>query len=432
MLKKINLLLLLVLTCVTLLVLPVIAQTSDSLQITFWTRPNPLWVTYWEKMAEKYNATTPVVAGKNVVVEAVSVPAKPDTETAIQMSIAAGTVVQGSENLLTGFVNILAEEGYTVPLDELPGFLELMGKRGMADLIKEWTASDGHIYLIPNFSNPKLFAWRIDILRELGFETPPGTYCEALELGEQIKKRDPDKFLMVEHRATNPSWSNRWGDFFPFYYANTSTPFITGNILTADDKAAIEVFKFFNEMYAKRYLLTVEVPNAFDRGVGVWQRINSWAPLQWKESAPNMVLDRNYSVTGPLQADENRPGNFFTDEKGMAIFAQSSSEEREAIWDFYKFVLSDPANDLIYFQMTGVLPVRGDLTVHPELKSLITPETTLWAGAVSTAIPSISHEQFAKVMEILGTEGFIPALRGEKDPEKAWADTKALITALLK
>jgi len=415
-----------------ILVLAGIVLATEALEILFWTRPNPLWVNFWEEMAERYMASNPVVAGKAVKVKVMPMPEKPTSEAAIQMSIAAGTVADGSENIVTGFAHLLAKEGHLVPLDTLPGFWELMEKRAMKDLILRWKAPDGHIYLIPNFSNPKLYAWRMDILRTLGFGEPPKDYNQVFELGKRLKEKYPEKFLMADTRTVEPTWWKRWGDFFPFYYANTDVRFITESKLTADEEVVIKVFEFFHKLYDKGYLLTAKVGDPFPTGVCVWTRINSWDPLRWKTKFPELVFGRDYVVTGPVPAPcSEQPINFFTDEKGLVIYANPSPEEREAIWDFYKFVLSDVKNDIFYFETTGVLPVRGDVDTNPELSALRVPETALWSFAVSNAIPSTNHPKFAEILEALGAEGFIPALKGERAPEEAWKKAKAKILALL-
>jgi len=410
----------------------IFVQAQDSMEVLFWTRPNPLWTEYWEKMAVKYNDTNPVIAGKKVTIKAMPMPTKPSSEAAIQMSISAGTIVGGSENIVTGFASLLASEGQLVALDELPGFWDLIKTRAMTTTIKRWTAPDGHIYIVPNFSNPKLYVWRIDILKKLAFEKPPVSYNEALELGKRLKEKYPDKFLMADDRMVDPTWWKRWGDFFPFYYANTNTPFMTGNKLTANDKAAIEVFDFLHKLYEKNYLLTAKVKDPFVQGLCVWKRINSWDPVRWKKKYPEMVFSQNYIITGPIPSTPAKTANFFTDEKGLVIYTKASPEEKKAIWDFYKFVLSNPKNDALYFETTGVLPVRGDVTFNPIINYLLTPETELWSKAVSLAIPSINHPKFSEIMEFIGIEGLIPAIKGEKSPEQAWIDVKVDIETLLK
>jgi len=424
--------------CILVLVLvgiSVSALAAESVEVTFWPRPNPLWVEYWQYMADRYMVTNPVINGKPVVVKIASMPTKPSSEAAIQMAIAGGTVATGSGNIVTGFGLMLAKDGHLVPLDELPGFWELMEQRAIADTIREkWVAPDGHVYTVPNFSNPKIYAWRIDILRELGYQHPPRSYSEVFELGRVLKARYPDKFLMVDDRTVDPTWWKRWGDFFPFYHAFIAAPFVTNNKLTVSDAMVVEVFEFFHGLFDNDLLLTAKAQDPFPTGLCVWTRINAWDPIKWRDKYPELVFGENYVLSPPVVPDwypQDLPIHFFTDEKGIVIYANASEEERLAIWDFYRFVLGDPQNDLTYFETTGVLPSRGDITTNPILASAITPETFLWSYAVSVAIPSMAHPKFAEIQEALGAQGFIPALRGEKPSGRAWADAKAAIEDLL-
>ena len=58
--------------------------------------------------------------------------------------------------------------------------------------------------------------------------------------------QEEDLFLMVRPALVKPNWWERWFDFFTLYYAiSGDVPFITGNEITADEEAVLEVFQFY-------------------------------------------------------------------------------------------------------------------------------------------------------------------------------------------
>ena len=83
-----------------------------------------------------------------------------------------------------------------LPLDELEGWDEIKKNRNMEDTMKGWEFADGHQYVLPIYSNAMLFGWRLDVLKELGFNEPPKTYSEMLEVAKKLKEKHPRQICM--------------------------------------------------------------------------------------------------------------------------------------------------------------------------------------------------------------------------------------------
>jgi len=199
-------------------------KQSSTVQIDFWAAPNPTQQAFWKKMADRY-----MEEHKHVKIKVSPMPESPSSEAGIQSAIAAGNAPVLSENISRGFAAQLAESRAIVPMDQFDGFDDLLRKRQMETTISTWKFADGHQYVLPIYSNAMLFGWRIDLLKELGYNEPPKTYSEVLEVGKKLKEKYPDKFLWARADLAKPTWWARWFDFFMLYNAaSNGTHFIDG------------------------------------------------------------------------------------------------------------------------------------------------------------------------------------------------------------
>jgi len=415
-----------------LLVLGLVAIAQ--VEITFWSAPNPSQEVFWRQMAEAYMATHP-----GVTITISPMPETPTSEAGILAAIAGGVAPTASENVFVGFGSELVKSKAIVPWNTFPEWEELVKARNISSTIKAWEFPDGNYYIIPMYVNAMLVAWRIDILRELGYERPPRTYSEVLALGERLKAKYPDKFLWLRSELEVPTWWQRWFDFFVFYYAaSKGKPLITGNAITADDKAAVEVLRFFKTLRDKKLLITEPLAQGFEVGKTVMTVLGPWTFPWWKENYPELVYGKTFVLTPPPVPDwypAEEPVYTFADAKGVVLYAQATAEQQKAMWDFIRWVLSDPEHDLAWVKVTGMLPARDDVGTNPLFTAYINekePALLPYAESITFAIPPIAHPQFVEIQERMGLECIYPVLTGELTPEKGWEAWKAAIKDLLK
>jgi multiple sugar transport system substrate-binding protein len=415
-----------------LLVLGLVAVAQ--VEINFWSAPNPSQEVFWRQMAEAYMATHP---GVKITVS--PMPETPTSEAGILAAIAGGVAPTASENVFVGFGSELVKSKAIVPWNTFAEWEELVKARNISSTIKAWEFPDGNYYIIPMYVNAMLVAWRIDILRELGYERPPRTYSEVLALGERLKAKYPDKFLWLRSELEVPTWWQRWFDFFVFYYAaSKGKPLITGNAITADDKAAVEVLRFFKTLRDKKLLITEPLAQGFEVGKTVMTVLGPWAFPWWKENYPELVYGETFVLTPPPVPDwypAEEPVYTFADAKGVVLYAQATAEQQKAMWDFIRWVLSDPEHDLAWVKVTGMLPARDDVGTNSLFTAYINekqPALLPYAESIAFAVPPIAHPQFVEIQERMGLECIYPVLTGELTPEKGWEAWKATIKDLLK
>lgn len=403
-------------------------------EITFWAAPNPPQEVFWRRMAEAYMAEHP-----GVRIRVSPIPETPTSEAGILAAIAGGVAPTVSENIFIGFGDELVRSKALVPWDTLPGWEERVRARAMEETLKSWVFPDGHHYIIPMYVNAMLVAWRMDILRELGFDRPPRTYREVLEVGERLKAVYPDKFVWLRSELEVPTWWQRWFDFFVFYYAaSAGQPLITGNAITADDQAAVEVLRFFKVLKDRKLLITEPLATGFEVGKTIMTVLGPWTFPWWRENYPELVYGDTFVLTPPPVPDAypaDAPVYTFADAKGVVLYAQATPEQREAAWDFVRWVLSNPAHDLLWVEITGMLPARDDVAVNPLFVAYVAekePALLAYAANIPYAVPPFAHYQYVEIKQLMGLECIYPVLLGELSPEEGWAAWKAAARALLR
>jgi multiple sugar transport system substrate-binding protein len=412
------------------------SQTSSSkggkTTITFWAAPNPTQVTYWQDMANKFMAANP-----NIVVKVSPMKESPTSEASIQAAIAGGDAPTASENINRSFAAQLAQSKAIVPLEQMSGFNKIISERNMTNTIKGWKFSDGHQYVLPVYSNAMLFAWRIDILKTLGYNEPPKTYSQLLALTDKLKAKYPDKFLWASNTLVDPTAYQRWFDFFMLYdAASNGNPFISGNKLVADDKAGVQVLDLMSQLQKKNALLTKQAKNPFETGLGVFESLGPWTFSNWDANFPNMKLNKTYVLSTPPVPDNYSASHVhtFADTKGIVVYSSAPKVEQQAAIKFISWVYSNPANDLELLKTTSLPPARDDLETNSAFSSYFVkhPELKPYAAEIPYAVPPMDNANYNNLQTVIGTNAFIPVVNGQTSPQKAWNSMKSTIKGALK
>lgn len=408
-------------------------EVTEPITATFWTAPNPTQTVFWQSMAEAYMA-----AQANIKIDVSAMAETPTSEATILTSIAGGTAPAASENVFIGFGQQLVNSEALVPLDTMPGWEDLIKNRHMEQTIEGWKFADGHYYVLPIYSNAMLMGWRIDILKELGYDTPPRTYSEIYEMGEKLKAKYPDKVVWARPALAENTWWERWFDFFMLYYAaSNGTPIVSGTDITADDASAINVLSFMSELSKKGLLLTQQVTDPFETGVEVMDSLGPWVFAGWKEKYPELHLNENYVLTPPPVPDDypaDQPIKTFADAKGIVLYKQEDAKTTEAVWEFIKWVFSDPQNDLTWLEKTTLPPARDDLATNEAFQSFFeeNPQLKAYAEESPYAVPPMAVEKFTEIQTELGDVAIVPVVTSGQDPTQAWEAFKASLERLIK
>lgn len=407
-------------------------EGNGQVEFDFWAAPNPSQQVFWEDMAKQY-----MKENDDVKINVSPMPESPSSEAGIQSAIAAGNAPAISENISRGFAAQLAGSSAIVPLEDFEGYDELIKERKMEETISTWKFADDNQYVLPIYSNAMLFAWRTDLLNELGFDGAPKTYEEVLEVGKKLKEEYPDKFLWSRADLVKPTWWARWFDFFMLYNgASEGNNFVEGSELVANKEAGVATLGLLQDLSENDLLLTREATDPFETGQSIMMDIGPWTFSYWAEKFPEMKLGETYELSMPPVPDSVDYENTktFADTKGLSIYASATKEQQQAAFDFVKWVYSNPDHDLEWFKQTNLPPARDDLSTNDAFTTFLEehPELQDYATNIPNAVPPIDSEVTVEVQELIGTEAVNPVVKGEKDPDQAWDDMTDAINKVLK
>jgi multiple sugar transport system substrate-binding protein len=400
--------------------------------IEFWAAPNPTQQVYWQGIADKFAEENP-----DIKVNVSPMKESPTSEASIQSAIAGGSAPTMSENINRGFAAQLAESEALVPLNEIEGWDEVLKGRSMEETIKGWEFADGQQYVLPIYSNAMLFGWRLDILNELGYSEPPKTYSEMLDVAKKLKEKYPDKYVWAKPDLADPTAWKRWFDFFMLYNAaSDGNKFVEGTDFTADQKAGVEVLTFVDNLRKENALMTRQVTDPFETGLGIFTDIGPWTIDYWADKFPEMKWNETYTLATPPVPDnmDTENVNTFADTKGLVVYASATEEQQKAAMEFITWVYSNPENDLKWLETTNLPPARDDLTSNDSFAAFFenNPALQPYAAAVPNAIPPMDNSKYNDIQTFIGQHAFNPVVKGEKDPETAWEDMQEAIEGALK
>jgi len=386
---------LVILILLVMLLTPVLAE-----KLVLWTAPNMYQEQFWKAILEEWKGVHP-----EIEIEWKTIPASGSSEEAILTAIVTGQAPDLCTNIFSGFAAQLIEADQLVPLSDFSDFDQLLAARRMEEAVKGWEFS-GKSYVFPIYSNPMLFWWRKDMLAEAGFDTPPRTYSEVYELAEKICK--PKEVYVVEY-LKGKNWWDRWYDFITLYYAaSNGHPYIDTkkNKAVFNDEAGNAVVEYGQKLFDNGWTSMDMMDNPLYTGRLAGQLMGPWeipsAENLFPEIFPSEIILAYPPV--PDSYPEDQAIKTFADTKGMVMF--KDSRHKEAAWEFMKWVYSDPKHDELWFDMTGLPPVRADLTTNELFQPILeaNPMMKAYAEAVPNSVPPALISKTTEVQDVMTTD----------------------------
>lgn len=342
----------------SVVMLLIFVLTAFSVKLTFWTAPNPYQEEFWKIMVTQWNKQRP-----DVQIEVQTIPAAGSSEEAILTALAAGNAPDFCENIFSGFGAQLADIGAIYAFDNFGAdFTKLVQTRKMTTIIDKWVINGKH-YVFPIYSNPMLFWWRGDILKQLGYNNPPRTYSEIYDLSKKFAD-GKKKFTMQVISGRN--WWDRWYDFITYYYAATGgNPYIdtVKRKVNFGDATGLKISNFIYTMFQNKYTAVELGTNPFYNGDILGKITGPWEVNQAKNTFPK-VIPNIWISTPPVPDDypKDKPVYTVADSKGLVIF--STCKDKKAAFEFISWVFSNPQNDALWIEKTQMPPAREDLTTN--------------------------------------------------------------------
>ena len=223
---------------------------------------------------------------------------------------------------------------------------------------------DGATYGVPWYVDTRLLFYRSDLLRQVGYSQPPRTWAEWLEQMARVKERaGPDRYAILLP-------FNEWQ--VPVILALQLDADLLrdrdryGNFRSPGFRRAFEFYlDLFRRDLAPRAGQT-QVANLYqDFAAGYFSFLVSgpWNIGEFRRRLPGAI--RGEWATAPMPApDEQHAGVSVAGGASLAVF--HGSRHKEAAWKWIEY-LSEPAQQIQFYRLTGDLPARRAAWTDPAL-----------------------------------------------------------------
>ena len=266
-----------------------------------------------------------------------------------------------------------APDVYSLDLVQYPYFLE---QDAFAPITKQYESlsfkdalpqgnidvarKDGEVYALPYELDLSTLLVNMDILREAGYDKPPATWEEYIEIGMAVTK-DTDGDGNIDqwgsHLLNSAGGNMFWG--LPYLWGNGGAMIGPGEKVTYDSKATREVYQLWYDM-VHTYKMAPESSiqsdfnayNMFISGKLVMYHGGNFNLTSLRTDAPEI----DYEIV-PIPSNT---GRHYTFGGGNLIGITSQSKDFDAAWGFIEYALSEEPLVEVYAKDYGLLP-RTDL-----------------------------------------------------------------------
>ena len=418
---------LLVLSC-SLLTYCNFSRENDDNSLLYWSANDAQEVEFARQVISAWNLEHP-----DEQIKLQPVPEGQSSEEIILAAVVGKTTPDIYANMWQGDVEFFTQAKVLVPFDTLEGFLEFIYQRCDSALIKEITSSDGHIYQIPWKINPIMMIYNKQVVEEIG--GVPRTYSEYLEACKKYQKdNDGDGYVdqWFGYANVRPIWHELRFNFYLLYLAaSDGASLVENNHAVFNNQHAIDVFRFFGELYTKNYFTQDMLSSGQDpflTGKIATKFTGPWEIAHLEKFKPQ-GFDYAYAPV-PVPDDHQGPVYTYGDPKNIVIF--NTCKNPLLAWRFLKFLISDE-NDLLFLKLSGQIPPRKDLTINPLFVEVFKQNEKLapFANQARYIRGVDNNEVIKEVFDIITQEYQSSVLYGVKSPEDALRDAAKAVDVLL-
>lgn len=400
-------------------------------ELLYWSSNNNGEINFSRKMVDAWNKNRP---GNHIHYQ--PVPEGQSSEEIIMASIVGKTTPDVYSNMWQGSIEFYAKAKVLIALDTLDGFWGFIRERCDSATINEITSVDGHIYQIPWKINPIMTIYNKGIFKSLGLDSVPKTYSAYLSACEKYKKDfdgdgKPDRWF--GNTSVKLIWYQRLFNFYPLYLAaSDGLPLIKDNRAVFNNKYAIEVFRFLQEIYKQEYFSNDNLSASRDPFIA--QQIATkftgpWEIQHLKKFKPEDMEFDYYTM--PVPDDHTGPVYTYCDPKSIVVF--NTCKNPQLAFDFIK-TMTNLKGDLSFIQLTNQLPRRKGLDTLSYFSDFFeqNPKLKPFAEQAKYVKGADKCEVFTEVFDIISQEYEVCVLYNMKSPEEAISDAEKAVNVLLR
>jgi multiple sugar transport system substrate-binding protein len=399
-------------------------------KILYWSANNPDEIIFAKQAVEEWNSLRPTS-----LINFQPVPEGRSSEEIVLAAVVGKTTPDIYSNMWQGDVEFYARGRVLIPLDTLPGFMEFIQTRCDSVTLAEVTSDDGHIYQIPWKINPIMLLYNVHIFNDLNFAYPPADYSDFIAAAAAFKKDvNGDGYIdrWIGYSEVLVVWYQRFFDFYPLYLAAShGAPLVTGDKIVFNNRYAVEVFRFLQNLYSNNYFPRERLAARSDAFLGSVMATRFAGPWEIAHAEKFKPAGFDYNFT-TLPVPDDHQGEVYTygDPKNIVLF-NTCSRPREA-WEFIKFMISKE-NDLRFMEVTHQIPRRKNLFDDQFFSEYFArnPRMIPFARQAEFVRGTDVCPVLKEIFDILAQEYEACVIYGIKTPEQAISDAASAAQLLL-
>ena len=398
--------------------------------LIYWSSNNTQEIQFAKYVVDKWNEKN-----NNEKISFQPVPEGQSSEEIILAAVVGKTTPDIYSNMWEGNVEDYAKAGVLVALDTLKGFKKYIYQRCDSAVIKEVTSSDGHIYQIPWKINPIMMIYNKKIIQGLGLSDAPKDYSDYYKASKEFRDENTDKNGYVQkwfgYCEVQVTWWQRFFDFYPLYLAASGgAPLIKDDTAAFDNKYAIEVFAFLQNLYKKNYFTKERL--SVEQDVFLSSTIASRFTGPWEIAHTEKFKPKGFTYdfsTMPVPDDHTGPVYTYCDPKNIVIF--KTCPNPELAWRFIKF-MTDEENDLKLLEFSNQLPRRKMLDEDTFFANYFkeNPKMLEFAKQSKYVRGTDPYPNLTEVFDIISQEYEESVVYGRKSPAEAIHDAAKEVNLL--
>ena len=406
-------------------------KTNKNASLSYWSSNNNGEIIFSQAMVNQWNKQHP----ENTI-KFQPVPEGQSSEEMVLAAVVGKTTPDIYSNMWQGSVELYAKAHVLIAFDTIKGFNKFIHTRCDSSTIKEITSSDGHIYQIPWKINPIMTLYNKGSFSSLELDSLPQTYSSYLSAAKKFKK-DIDGDGYVDRWFGNTSvkvvWYQRLFNFYPLYIAaSDGMPLVKNNKACFNNKYAIEVFRFLQELYKNNYFSKDQKSAGVDPFIA--RKVATKFTGPWEIKYLKKFKPENFEYGFfPMPVPDNHKGPIYTycDPKNIVIF--NTCKNPQLAFQFIKTMI-DKKGDLKFLETTGQLPRRAGLDTTKEYEIFFNknPKLKIFAKQAKHIKGTDNCEVITEVLDIISQEYEACVLYNMKSPEKAIGDAEKAVNILLR
>jgi len=311
---------------------------------------------------------------------------------------------------------------------------EVEDSNGYTDQILETPVEaatiDGTLHGMPMFTDANGFYYRTDLIEEAGYDEPPSTYMEVVNMAQEIKSTvDEDLNGYIWQGGANEGLTIMWLNWLWGMGGDVRDD--AGN-LTVNSDEGVQALQHAVDLIYEHEITPESIPSSgtdgnrqtFQQGNTIFMRNWPYAYSLFQDDTP--VTDK-FAVTTMPKAEGNPDANNSC-LGGWSLFINNFSENKAGAQEFANFVATEGAQEILAAEHSR-LPVRNSMYEDNYWENSDRDKPAfldIFAELLRQTSARPATAQYSQFSEIVYTE-CNRALTRSKSPQQALDDAQSKV-----